>query len=304
MTSGEQGGIFEEHYDPYASPVSPSRLIVTEMMILAGEAIGKWQQLQPMQSETNVDGCMQLPNVLELPFRRQPAPELKSRETEANRMHSLFSANKRYPHAWFARRFFNKVVVSEEPGPHFGMGLDCYVQWSSPIRRITDLKVHSAAKRYLRRKRVNSMLQKGLPIPPEVTSMDLGYDISKIQQSDNSNGIDPIDYRSGLGMIFAGRPVQSSSSNYWKFEYIRQLIAKRDGEVMFESIVLGCVNQDRFQYAIYVYELGLEHRYLSESGKLEEGKRLWLKVSQLNPRLELLSFSLASRSGGMAAPAA
>ena len=58
-------------------------------------------------------------------------------------MDFLYNMGKRYPHAWYARRFFNKVVVSEEPGPHFGMGLDCYVQWSSPIRRITDLQVRS-----------------------------------------------------------------------------------------------------------------------------------------------------------------
>ena len=84
------------HYDPYCSPVSSSQLIVTEMMILgelihvlvshlidivrsacslcfnpAGEAIGKWQKIQPVQEGTE-EGC--IPNKLELPFRRQPAP--------------------------------------------------------------------------------------------------------------------------------------------------------------------------------------------------------------------------------------
>lgn len=132
--------------------------------------------------------------------------------------------------------------------------------------------------------------------------MDLGYDTS------NMNEIDPIDYTSGLGMIFAGRPVQSSSSNYWLFEYIRRLVDDADEEVMFESIVLGCVNKERFQYAVYIYELGLEHRYLTETGMLEEGRRLWLKVASVNPRLELLTFSLSSRSSGharqLSAPAA
>mmetsp|Transcript_17677 Transcript_17677/g.28603 ORF Transcript_17677/g.28603 Transcript_17677/m.28603 type:complete len:159 (-) Transcript_17677:114-590(-) len=158
------------------------------------------------------------------------------------------------------------------------------------------------------------MLRKGLSIPPEITDMDLGYDISNLgrqteESDDDVKAIDPIDYTSGLGMIFAGRPIQSSSSNYWLFEYIRRRVHESDEEVMFESIVLGCVNKDRFQYAIYVYELGLEHRYLSETGKLDEGRKLWLKVSSVNPRMELLSFSLASRSGGihaqrLSAPAA
>ena len=175
-------------------------------------------------------------------------------------------------------------------------------RWISPIRRLTDLQVHAALKRYLGRKRVNELLRAGHPIPSELTHMDLGYDTS------NMNEIDPIDYTSGLGMIFAGRPVQSSSSNYWLFEYIRRLVDDADEEVMFESIVLGCVNKERFQYAVYIYELGLEHRYLSETGMLEEGRRLWLKVASVNPRLELLTFSLSSRSSGharqLSAPAA
>ena len=56
--------------------------------------------------------------------------EYKSRESEARQMDFLLQMNKRYPHAWYARRFFNKVSVSTTPGPHFGMGLDCYVQWT------------------------------------------------------------------------------------------------------------------------------------------------------------------------------
>ena len=67
--------------------------------------------------------------------------DFKSREKEKKQMDFLYNMGKRYTHAWYARRFFNRVDVSEEPGPHFGMGLDCYVQWSSPIRRITDLQV-------------------------------------------------------------------------------------------------------------------------------------------------------------------
>lgn len=163
------------------------------------------------------------------------------------------------------------------------------------------------------------MLQKGMPIPTQITGMDLGYDISELNltttpaatSSDSlvMPAIDPIDYTSALGQIFAARPVQFSSSNYWLYEYIRQLVDKSDKEVMFESVVLGCVNSNRGQYVVYVYALGIEHRYLSETGKLEEGKRLWLKVSSVNPRMELLTFSLASKSGGihaqqLSAPAA
>ena len=177
--------------------------------------------------------------------------DFKSRNTEKKQMDFLYEMGKRYPHAWYARRFFNKVNVSEEPGPHFGMGLDCYVQWSSPIRRITDLQVHAALKRYLRRKRVNKMLREGKTIPSSISKMDLGCELPKKESSRAE--IDTIDYTSGLGMIFAGRPIQSSSSNYWLFEYIRRLVSSSDEERMFESVVLGCINKDRFQYVVYIF---------------------------------------------------
>lgn len=74
MTAGGIAGD-NDHYDPYCSPVSSSNLMVTEMMILAGEAMGKWQQSQSMQDNHDLeDGCIQLPNTLELPFRCQSPP--------------------------------------------------------------------------------------------------------------------------------------------------------------------------------------------------------------------------------------
>lgn len=63
------------HYDPYCMHVSSSQLIVTEMMILAGEALGKWQRLVSTETASfEANERVQTPNVLELPFRRQPAP--------------------------------------------------------------------------------------------------------------------------------------------------------------------------------------------------------------------------------------
>ena len=203
-----------------------------------------------------------------------------------------------YPQAWYARRFFNKAIVSEEYGGHFGLGLDCYVQWSSPIRRLTDLQVHSAVKRYLRRKKVNQMLREGAVIPTQLSDNDLGYKIENISNSDENrrNHIDLIDYRAGLGKIFSARPIQFSSSRYWRYEHVRRLVEESDDdEVAFECVVLGCINTDRLQYAVYLYELGLEHRYVSPSGKLEDGQRLRVKVESVNPRIELLKLSLATR---------
>ena len=74
ITTGGGDDICDAHYDPYCTPVSSSQLIVTEMMIMAGEAIGKWQMQQAAQEENDVGDAIQLSNELKLPFRRQPAP--------------------------------------------------------------------------------------------------------------------------------------------------------------------------------------------------------------------------------------
>ena len=147
----------------YASPVSPANLLVTEMMILGGEAIGKWglickqqeelrqqqQHQQHQQQNDDEEAKTQntpkqfLQNDIELPFRSQLEPEFRTREREANFLEDLKEENagNGYCAAWYSRRFFNAVTVSVEPSRHSGMGLDCYVQWSSPIRRYGDLQV-------------------------------------------------------------------------------------------------------------------------------------------------------------------
>ena len=139
--------------------------------------------------------------------------DFRSREREFKHLNFLSEMKLGYPHAWYARRFFNKASVSEEYGGHFGLGLDCYVQWSSPIRRLTDLQVHSAVKRYLRRRKVNQILREGGVIPTQLSANDLGYRIENIRNSDEDSGnnIDLIDYWAGLGKIFSARPIQFSS---------------------------------------------------------------------------------------------
>ena len=133
--------------------------------------------------------------------------------------------------------------------------------------------------------------------------MDLGYDlsskaiqeklksdISSIQESELT-----IDYNEGMALFRAGRPLQRNARLYWLYEYIRKLMIQNPNqEVAFECVVLGCIDSDRDLYAIYVHELGLEHKYLSEIGSLLPGHSFWLKVKSVNPRTGVLSFSIAS----------
>ena len=114
----------------------------------------------------------------------------------------------------------------------------------------------------------------------------------------------PIDYNEGSGLARASRLVIRSSNQYWLFEYIRRRmkqVSEEHQELSFECTVLGCVDEARHQYSVFIHELGLEHRYLSEKGYLIPGEILWLQVSSIQPRMGLMTLTLAAKTSGFAA---
>jgi len=200
-------------------------------------------------------------------------------------------------HAWYTRRFLESVSVTETTMPHSGLGLACYVQWSSPIRRFSDLQVHSSVKRYLRRQRAYELLESGKSIPSGITSLDLGLpddaigdDGTLTLEEITTDMLDnDLDYLEGVGLIGVSRKLQRESQQYWLFEYIRRQQEKDRGTI-YNAIILGCVDPEKQQYAIYVKELGLEHRYIAPGGGVKIGDDIQLKVDTVSPRGGLLSF--------------
>ncbi|BAZ03542.1 ribonuclease catalytic domain-containing protein [Calothrix sp. NIES-3974] len=106
---------------------SPSRQLVAEMMILAGEVAAKYGK------ENNIP----------LPFRGQPQPELPPEE-------ELILLPAGFVRACAMRRCMPKSEVSISPVRHAGLGLDNYTQATSPIRRYSDLLTHFQLKAHLR----------------------------------------------------------------------------------------------------------------------------------------------------------
>mmetsp|Transcript_19401 Transcript_19401/g.58625 ORF Transcript_19401/g.58625 Transcript_19401/m.58625 type:complete len:909 (+) Transcript_19401:129-2855(+) len=107
---------------------SLSQSLVAEMMILTGQVIGE------LGTQAG----------LPLPYRGQPAPVLPSDEY----MESLPPGICR---AVAVRNCMKRSVTTVEPGtPHAALGLPAYVQFTSPIRRYTDLLAHYQVKAHLR----------------------------------------------------------------------------------------------------------------------------------------------------------
>jgi exoribonuclease II len=107
---------------------APSRQLVAEMMILAGEVAARYGQ----------------EHGLPLLFRNQPQPELPPDEE----LWQLPAGPVRY---CAIRRCMPRSEVSTTPARHASLGLDTYTQVTSPIRRYSDLLAHFQIKAHLRR---------------------------------------------------------------------------------------------------------------------------------------------------------
>jgi exoribonuclease-2 len=271
-------------------PASSASTLVTEMMILAGEAIGKWAMRETRdQDETNVK------NPILLPYRSQPKPDYRSRSRERKIMMDLLEYNVGggYCHAWYSRRFLAPVKITAFPSVHAGLGLDCYVQWTSPIRRFQDLQVHSAVKRYLRRKKILELSSNRLSIPNAISSNDLGYEFMDPEKEDTTlidlaEADKEIDYQDRTKLLGPARFVMKNSQKYWMLEFIRRLYESNPAFAL-EVLVLGCIQPAKRQYAIYIYELGLEWRY-SSPVSIQAGNRFKVRISNVIPQNGQLTF--------------
>lgn len=103
-------------------PSLPSRDIVLEAMLVAGEAISRYA----------------IANYIPLPFTVQDPP-------------FEFDPDLAGPAGMFARRrSMQRSRQQSTPGHHAGLGLEVYVQVTSPLRRYLDLVVHQQLRAHLR----------------------------------------------------------------------------------------------------------------------------------------------------------
>ena len=205
---------------------SRSRQLVAEMMILAGQLGGTYG------SEHN----------LPLPFRGQPQPELPSEEE----LLKLPAGPTRF---CALRSCMPRSEMSMSPIRHASLGLDSYVQVTSPIRRYTDLLAHFQIKAHLR--------GDDLPFSREELQ-EIVYSVS------NSS------YEATL--------VERQTNRYWGLEYLR-----RNTECIWPVLVLRWLREDENLGLILIEDLGMElpHRF---DRLVALGDRLEMQVTRADPQ--------------------
>ncbi|KAI2498430.1 RNB domain [Fragilaria crotonensis] len=232
-------------------------------------------------------------NTLTLPYRSQPKPDYWAREKETKILHDLLEHKHGYCHAWYARRFLSPVAIGPDPKPHFGLGIDCYVQWTSPIRRFGDLQVHAAVKRYLRRCRIHDLLVTRQDVPAGVNPVDLGCRAvpgqSDIGDADLALDAD-IDYSWGKAYVSASKALNRESQQYWLYEYLHRQVGNGHRpplRALFwlhrsREVIVCCVSAgNRLRASLCVTK-----------GYLDAGEVLLLKVESVMPRMNLMTLSL------------
>ena len=110
-------------------PLPPlrSRDLVTEGMVMAGAALAQFGREHDIP----------------LPYTTQEAPTTDTRPSSnvlGQDLAGMFGL----------RRHFRPSQYSSNPGPHAGLGLEAYVQATSPLRRYLDLVVHQQLRAHLR----------------------------------------------------------------------------------------------------------------------------------------------------------
>ena len=105
---------------------SPSRELVAEIMVMAGRSIAQFA----------------IENDIVMPYTAQHKGDF-SQQTLDNKNTLTLSAS------FKAIKCFKRSIISTQPLPHYGLGLDAYLRVTSPLRRYLDLLAHQQLSNFV-----------------------------------------------------------------------------------------------------------------------------------------------------------
>jgi exoribonuclease II len=205
---------------------SPGRMMVSEIMIMANWLMAKYL------AKNNVPGI----------FRSQPGPKDRLYRGEEG---TLFQN-------YMQRRFLSRFMLGSKPERHSGLGLDCYVTATSPIRKYYDL---------VTQRQIRAIHGLDTPYMPEEVD-----NIIRLLDEPMSNV-------SGL---------QSKRSRYWLLKYLESKTGCKE-----EAIVLG---KKKDCYQILISEYMIECELPSSSGiDLKPEDLIQVTIMHVNARKDVIS---------------
>jgi exoribonuclease II len=210
---------------------SRSRELVAEMMILAGEIGAKYGQTH------------QLP----LPYRGQPQPELPPEE-------ELMLLPTGVVRSSAVRRCMPRSEMGTSPARHASLGLDTYMQITSPIRRYTDLLAHFQIKAHLR----------GEELPYN------GEQLHEMMMAIGTN-------------TYEATMVERQTNRYWTLEFLN----RQGTQQVWDAIVLRWLREDESLALILLDELGVELA-MRLNRWADLGERIRVQIPLADPRQDVI----------------
>lgn len=208
---------------------SPARLLVAESMIFASANMAKFCARR------------EIPVI----YRGQEAPEDELFDEE------VMAMPEGLPRFFAMRRKMKPGNITTHPERHFGLGLDMYVQATSPIRRYSDLICQRQVKAFL--------TDEELPYSPdEILQIAADVEIATREAIKASRGTD----------------------QYWAYYYLGQM----KGEVMRGTVLNH--RDDRIAF-VFLHDVALRVKCMMQK-RHEPGDEIDVLIERADPRREML----------------
>lgn len=240
-----------------------SDVIVTELMVLAGEAVG----------------LLGAAEGIPLPYRSQPRPS----DLPADLCDHLRRLPRGPCRTAFLRRFFPKGKVGPVPAPHWALGVAAYVQWTSPIRRALDLAVHRQIKAWIA-SRASSSSSASSSASPSRPAFPLPS-ASAVKRLLNSR----------QQQLTQAAAVSRRSDAYWLTERLRRGMATPPPEAI-DALVLSTARPSfEHDYSILLLPLGTEVTFHYPYSPLQPGDVICVEAAVAEPRAGKLTLIRSRR---------
>ena len=215
---------------------TPSRKLVSEMMILGNESMAK----------------LAVDNGFPLIFRGQEAPDTNP-----------FDQGMEIPEGpareYYQRSFLKRSTTSVTPCPHSGVGVEAYVQSTSPIRRAGDL---------LNQRQVSHFLEHGCP---RFEKDELSHLLARLEPGLEEASL-----------------IQRERSRYFLLKYLKQeKLTEIGGTIVRTDGPKPLVELNTVQFIYPFHALGDTRN--SEAFRKRRGERITLKIEILDPRRDALT---------------
>jgi exoribonuclease-2 len=153
------------------------------------------------------------------------------------------------------RRYMPRSEVSLTPSRHASLALETYTQVTSPIRRYSDLLAHFQIKAHLRGE-----------TPP--------FSVEQMQSIVMSLG----------PAVKEASKVERETNRYWSLEFLR-----RNSDEIWQATMLRWLQEHNNLGLVFLEELALELP-MRFSRSVEVGEQFEVKVSHVDPRLDVIQF--------------